>query len=237
MFRELIDIFQPNNSLRAMSVNFEEMLRVTLQMNLKAGQIFFGECNDTEDISNIHRQDAEVNALERVIRRQVITHLALPGNQADIPYCLLLISLAKDVERLGDYAKNLSEISEVRPHMMDKSESSEELLEIRQSVESAFRNTSEVFLDSDRNKAVQLIYEGRKVARRCDKLIRAIGRADYDAGTAVSLILGSRYYKRIGGHLLNVLSSVVMPLDKIDYYDESEIDADLILEGTPYIEH
>ena len=120
---------------------------------------------------------------------------------------------------------------------MDKSESSEELLEIRQSVESAFRITSEVFLDSDRNKAVQLIDEGRKVARRCDKLIRAIGRADYDAGTAVSLILGSRYYKRIGGHLLNVLSSVVMPLDKIDYYDESEIDADLILKGAPYIEH
>jgi hypothetical protein len=35
--------------------------------------------------------------------------------------------------------------------------------------------------------------------------------------------LGCRYYKRIGGHVLNILSSVVMPLHKIDYYDEDEI--------------
>ncbi len=32
-----------------------------------------------------------------------------------------------------------------------------------------------------------------------------------------------RSYKRISGHVLNVLSSVVMPLHKIDYYDEDEV--------------
>ena len=36
-------------------------------------------------------------------------------------------------------------------------------------------------------------------------------------------VLGTRYYKRIGGHVLNVLSSVVMPLHKVDYDDEDEI--------------
>ena len=37
------------------------------------------------------------------------------------------------------------------------------------------------------------------------------------------LVLCARYYKRIGGHALNVLSAVVMPLHKVDYYDEDEI--------------
>ena len=46
---------------------------------------------------------------------------------------------------------------------------------------------------------------------------------DYDAGKTTALVLGARYYKRIGGHLLNVLSSVVMPLHKVDYYDEDEV--------------
>ena len=40
-----------------------------------------------------------------------------------------------------------------------------------------------------------------------------------DAGATTAFILGTRYYERIGGHLLNVLSGVVMPLDKVDYYD------------------
>jgi hypothetical protein len=39
-------------------------------------------------------------------------------------------------------------------------------------------------------------------------------------------VLGTRYYKRIGGHVLNILSSVVMPLHKLDYYDESAVVAD-----------
>ena len=38
-----------------------------------------------------------------------------------------------------------------------------------------------------------------------------------------ALVLGARLYKRIGGQVLNVLSSVVMPIHKVDYYDEEEI--------------
>ena len=34
-------------------------------------------------------------------------------------------------------------------------------------------------------------------------------------------MLATRFYKRIGAHVVNVLSSVVMPLHKLDYYDES----------------
>jgi hypothetical protein len=38
--------------------------------------------------------------------------------------------------------------------------------------------------------------------------------------------MGARFYKRTAAHVLNVLSSVVMPLHKLDYYDEDEIDVD-----------
>ena len=48
-------------------------------------------------------------------------------------------------------------------------------------------------------------------------------KADYPAPTAVSLALGARYYKRFEGHLLNILSSVVMPLHKLDFFDEDEV--------------
>jgi hypothetical protein len=49
----------------------------------------------------------------------------------------------------------------------------------------------------------------------------------YDAATTTSLVLGARYYKRIESHLLNVLSGVVMPLHKLDYYDERVLDPDI----------
>ena len=41
------------------------------------------------------------------------------------------------------------------------------------------------------------------------------------------MVLLTRFYKRVGGHLLNVVSSVVMPLHKVDFYDEQ-----LVMLGT-----
>ena len=39
------------------------------------------------------------------------------------------------------------------------------------------------------------------------------------------MVLGARHYKRILAHLMNVLSGVVMPLHKLDFFDEKHLDA------------
>ena len=83
-------------------------------------------------------QDAKVNALEQTIRRQIITHLSLPGNEADAPYSLLLMTLVKDVERLGDYAKNLAQLAEIRHGIFPLGPELDELLSIRRGVERIF---------------------------------------------------------------------------------------------------
>ena len=82
-------------------------------------------------------------------------------------------------------------------------------------------------MKSKKDQALELIEQGREMARRCDRLIVDIGHGDYDAATTAVLILGTRYYKRIGGHVLNILSSVVMPLHKVDYYDEDDSSASI----------
>ena len=100
-----------------------------------------------------------------------------------------------------------------------------ELRGIRSAAEATFGAVSEVFATSDSERAVGLIQEGRKVNRRCDELVATVARSTYDAATTTSMVLGARYYKRIESHLLNILSGVVMPLHKLDYYDEKVLDA------------
>ena len=147
----------------------------------------------------------------------------MSGNRPDVPYSLLLVSLVKDVERIGDYAKNLAELSDIRSGAPVEDEFTLELEQIRREAEASFKELSVVLGSSDREWAVELIRQGRDAAHRCDALIARIARSDHDARTATTLVLGTRYYKRIGGHVLNVLSSIVMPIHKIDYYDEDEI--------------
>ena len=114
MLSELLSIFRADNPLHAMSTSFKEMLQLTCDMTLSAGGICFGEKTLAEDRTRIYQDDVQVNKLEREIRKKVVAHLSIQGNRSDVPYSLLLMSLVKDVERLGDYAKNLAEVIDIR---------------------------------------------------------------------------------------------------------------------------
>lgn len=225
MFRELISIFRGDNPLGRMGDNFTKMLSLTRDQTVRAGQIFFSKPPSPEERTQIYKQDVKVNKLERKIRKQVIAHLSIAGNSADVPYSLLLMSLVKDVERIGDYAKNLAETLDVSGAILPDDDTVAELREIRNGIEGTFEAVAEVFAQSDEEEAVALIRQGRDMSHRCDALIDRIAKGDYDAATTVAVTLGTRFYKRIGAHLLNILSGVVMPLHKLDYYDEKVLEA------------
>ncbi len=220
MFRELISIFKADNPLGRMGENFAKMLGLTQAQTVRAGKIFFSKPPTPEERTAIYEEDVKVNKLERKIRKQVIAHLSVAGNSADVPYSLLLMSLVKDVERIGDYSKNLAEALDVSGAVLPDDETMAELREIRRGVENTFDAVAEVFAKSDEEGAVELIRQGRDTNHRCDALITRIAKSDYDAATTVAVTLATRFYKRIGAHLLNILSGVVMPLHKLDYYDE-----------------
>ncbi len=223
MFNELLSIFRPGNPLSMMADEFAAMLRLTCEMTDTAGRMLFQETAAAEDRTGVYKKDVKVNKLERSIRKRVVAHLAIHRNSTDLPYCLLLMSLVKDVERLGDYAKNITEILDLYSGDLGDDAIAEELREIRAGVEETFRESASVFRDSDRERAMELILKGKDHAHRADGMLRRLAQSSYSADRTTALVLATRYYKRIGGHLLNVLSSVVMPLHKIDYYDENEV--------------
>ncbi len=223
MLHELLKIFRTGNPLKQMADEFSIMLRLTCDMTATAGQIYFREPVPPEERTRIYKRDVRVNKLERSIRKRVVAHLSVASNNAHLPYCLLLMGLVKDVERIGDYAKNLSEVSDIYAGELPTSDIMDELQSIREGVEESFREAAEVFLNSDRERAMPLILTGKDLSHRANGLLLRIAQSDSSAGVTTAQVLGVRYYKRIGGHVLNVLSSVVMPLHKVDYYDEDEI--------------
>ena len=57
-----------------------------------------------------------------------------------------------------------------------------------------------------------------------DECVRTQLKSDAPAQEAVPRALLCRYLKRITGHLMNVITSLVMPLERLDYYDEKKSD-------------
>ena len=140
MLQELLSIFRPGNPLRKMAEEFAEMLKLACEMTITAGDIYFGGSISPEARSGIYSKDVRVNKLERSIRKRVVAHLSIAGNRAHLPYCLLLMSLVKDVERIGDYAKNVSEIVDIHPGGLPDDEITGELKELRMGFQHPFDN-------------------------------------------------------------------------------------------------
>ena len=166
MLKELLSLFRPSEPLAEMGANFSKMLTLTYDMTIQAGEILFSASLEADARTTVYKTDVKVNKLERRIRKQVIAHLALAGERGSIPYCLLLMSLVKDVERIGDYAKNLAEVRDYHPGSLPVDQILGELHEIRTGIEQTFAEIGSVFERSDHERAVEMIREGRDLTRR-----------------------------------------------------------------------
>ena len=68
MLRELLSILRASDPLRDIGESFGSMLGLTLEMNIAAGQLFFGESDSATESKRIRERDIQVNQLERKIR-------------------------------------------------------------------------------------------------------------------------------------------------------------------------
>lgn len=223
MLRKLFSILKGDYPLQIATGHFQSMLELARQMIIEADEVYWGKELTPVARTALYNQDVQLNKLQRQVRKAVITGMSGPG-PGDVPYALLLMSLVKDIERLGDYAKNVAEISKMthpdgKP-AMPGDEVVGELQQVCRAVVALAREAPEVYATSNTERARELTAEGRSIAQRCDQLITRIARGHYDAGLAVNLALAARFYKRLEGHLLNLLSSMLMPLHKLDYYED-----------------
>ncbi len=223
MLKELLSFFRAESPLKAVTDNFSEMLGICLENIQTAGDLYFSESISHEQRTALQKADVRVNKLQRRIRKQVILHLSIDGNKADLPYCLLVVNLVKDLERIGDYAKELGDLIDLTSEPYPADALLAEFKELRAGVETDFQGAISVLHESNRERAIELIDCGKDTLIRCDQLINRIASSSYSSAVAVSLALGARYYQRIAAHVLNLLSSVVVPLHKLDYYDEKDI--------------
>lgn len=172
---------------------------------------------------DVHKSDRRVNKAERAVRRQLVVHVSVRGTSADITLVLASMSVVKDAERIGDYSKNIWDIANSGIDLSD-AEDIGVLMRHRDRISTLIGETARVFGDKDLEAAHNLLRGGDDLQTEYDELIDEQLRTDRPAREAVPRALLYRYYKRIAAHLLNILTSLVMPIDRLDYYDEDKAD-------------
>lgn len=220
VFQELLSFWHDQSALKHIFSNFDEMLKTSRAMFVLATDAVFSEGNNFEDTKRrLVKMDSRLNTLQQVIRRDIITHIAVQGT-GDIVPCLVMMSVTKDAERTGDYAKNILEVAE-HCKSIRKDPLFDELGNMREHIYTWFDKTKEAIQDNNADLAREIRRVAYDHEKNCDHLIWKLAE-DNGKRNAVGAALLLRFFKRISAHLGNILTTVVMPFDKIDYYDKED---------------
>ena len=216
MIAEIVAALRGHAKLRHAFELYNSMIQNVKEMYALATSALRGKVSVEDVRDKLYALDREVNEKERTIRRSLISHLSLRVGQ-DAPACLMLMSVVKDAERLGDYCKNLFEVAEMFGKPLARGRYMTPLFEISGKLEALLAKTGEAFIRSNREAAQGVVHESHTVASECDMILKQLIQDKLPTEKAVAYSLLSRYFKRLARHLGNIASSVLVSVEQIDF--------------------
>ncbi len=219
MFKNLLSFWKGKDFLLQVMEDFKIMLDEAESMFEVVCARLTGGSEEPELKERIYKSDKKINDLQKDIRKRIVEHLSLQPT-VDVNVCLILMSVVKDAERLGDYSKNLYEVTELLEHPIDKSLFSQYFDNLDGDIVTLFTQTRDAFVKGDEDKAKSAWDYEKRIAKDCDNIVADVARSELSVNEAVCLALVARHFKRIVAHLVNIATSVILPLSDLDYFDE-----------------
>ena len=223
-FRELFELWRSDNSLTRALNDSRVMLKSTYEMYRESVRSL-RESDSGEMKLNVYEKDQMVNRYEQEVRRKVLKHLAITGGVNIIPG-LILTSIVIDIERIGDYTKNIMDLAVAHPKRLVAGNHEENIQKIEKAVNVLFEKGIPAVEASDK-VAARNLFEGHLwMTKLCDEVVTSLIKEEnssLSSGDAVSTAIYTRYLKRVGAHLMNIMTSVINPFEGIGFREDEDV--------------
>ncbi len=202
-----------------------EINKQFLQMLQDGRHIFDAASNSllggtTSDVirEDLYATDLRINKTEMEVRRALVVHGTVHG-AGSFPSLLVLMSLVKDAERIGDYSKNLFELA-CTGASLGTEEERKPLISMKDKISGFLVRAYHLFEGKDADASRDLLKEIEVFQKMCDQRVGQLLRVQgvNEAGQ----VLTTRYFKRVASHVGNVVTSIVMPLDMLDFFPDAD---------------
>jgi len=219
MFKNLLSFWKGKDFLAQVFEEFKSMLDDSEFMFKSVRSRLLDNVEEPDLKQKIYDIDKKVNLLQKDIRRRIVEHLSLQPT-VNVTACLVLMSVVKDAERLGDYCKNLYEVTELIAEPVDQQLFTNYFKEIDKDIMKLFEQTKKAFIEADEDMARLTWDYEKRIAKDCDRIVANLAQSDLSVNEAVCFVLIARHFKRLAAHLVNIATSVILPLSDLDYFDE-----------------
>ena len=205
--------------LDSIDAKLSEMLTNSMHAYDITMNCLLGDTNLETVRDDLYNTDKTINELHREVRREMIIHSAVNSRNLDIPLLLSYMTMSKDIERIGDYCKNLFEIAETG-NSFAKGDDLDAYMELKNDIGKLIVYLQSCLNLDDESKVQDLITLGSSLNNDLDEKITALLEDKEKIQHPVATTLFYRYLKRIVSHIVNAATAIIMPTDQIDYLDE-----------------
>lgn len=220
VFQDIVKLWNSDDLLSQAWDESYKMMVLSNEMFTQAIK-YLREGENEETIRALKKRDVEINIFQKDVRRKVVTHYAISQDIDDLPNGLVLLNMVVDVERVGDYTKNILDLALNHPNNIRSENYSEDLHQVEQEVIDRFSKTLEAIHTQDAEVARKLMITYKEtltsvsdaIVSGCISGEIALG----DESKTAALALYARYLKRIGAHLKNITTVLVNPFDAVGY--------------------
>ena len=220
LFKDVINLWKADDLLSQSWDESYKMLNLSHEIFQQA-LIYLRNGENIDTLKTLKMRDKEINEFQRDVRRKVLTHYAVEQDTSNMADGLILINMVVDIERIGDYCKNILDLAINHDKSIKSSEISEDLAMIEEEAKNRFEKTIQAIQAQDVEIA-QSLMEGYKeqMTGKSDEIVNGILKDELHFGSearTASIALYTRYLKRIGAHLKNITTTLVNPFDAIGY--------------------
>jgi phosphate uptake regulator len=215
MFKRLFKAWTGKDLLSQAFDDFNAMLEIAEKLFDDATDTLFGKPEAQAKSAEVCARDDTINRLEHTVREKIVEYMTFEP-EGDMPAALLLFSVVKDAERLGDFCKD---IMDATGHLKSLGEHRDMFLKLERQLEGMFSKARNAFLKSDQALAKEVVQARQVVKTECSELLAKV-MADGALGSevAASCALVVYFFKRVAAHLFNIASSVLVPVVDIGHY-------------------
>ena len=172
------------------------------------------EARDTERAEQVRAADKAIDALEETINEEAARVIALRAPTAiDLRLILTIIKISANLERIGDYAKNMAKRTSVLAQMTPVNDSAGALRRMAKEVERMLNDALDAYIQRDAELAQDVIDRDTDVDQMYNALFREfltfMMEDPRNITACMHLHFIAKNVERMGDHVTSIAEQVV----------------------------
>ncbi|WP_370229875.1 phosphate signaling complex protein PhoU [Cognatishimia sp.] len=169
---------------------------------------------DEELSQQVHERDAAIDALEELINDEAARVIALRSPTArDLRLILSVIKISGNLERIGDYAKNLAKRNTVLVHMAPVEGSRRALGRMAREVQMMLKDTLDAYIQRDVELAQEILERDNDIDQMYNALFREFLTFMMEDPRHITPCMHLHFIakntERMGDHVTNIAEQVI----------------------------